>query len=960
MTSDNLTNNREQKGKEMKLRHLTFVSAMALSAGVMSQAAIAQDAEPDEVIATGIRQSLTEAADFKRAADGVVDAITAEDIGKFPDTNLAESLQRITGVSIDRANGEGQQISVRGFGPGFNMVTLNGRQMPTAASPKQEGADTNAQVRAFNFAEISADSVANVKVYKTGRADLPTGGIGATVDVETARPLGLDVGDYVLAGAVKANFDTSNVEGSDITPEFTGIIGKHWGTASGASFGLMFNGSYSERDSREEVVSTDGWLRNDPAANAAFAGNVDASGVGAGAVPGIVFSPRNLVTDISDHERKRTNAQFVAQFAPNDSLTATLDYTYSDYKDRIDRAQTAVWFDQNLVQGVADANGTLTNPTIVSDGANFGALDFNSYADEVQTTNKSIGVNLDWQATDNLNLNFDFHDSESDAQPDGQSSDFLGIISGPIGVSYSADYNTGSDVPILALNPAAGIDPYNLAGLRGNINLQRGNLQTNEIQQFQLKGKWENSDGSSIKSVDFGAGYLDYKVDTSFSFDLDVYNGGVSCGAACNDFVTVSPRDSDYGGSLSGTNTLPEFFLQYPSDGLETFLAGVGAANVFELVTPVENQIQEETYSAYFNVNFEDDFNGMPLKANAGVRYETTDTEGTSVGPVYDALTWISSTELRAASSSNAEQTLAGDYDVFLPNINLSIEPNETVVLRASYGRSLSRPDLNLLRPNLGITDTRPGGPYQATAGNPALLPYVSDNIDVSAEWYYNEGSYISVAAFKKFVDNYITSGVRQSPIFSDALGCNLTDPSTPGVNPPVAVNGACGDAEVLFDITSFVNGETASVQGVELAVQHLFGESGFGLQANATFVDGDTEFDPSTLDQAVALTGLSNSANLVGFYDKNGLQARIAYNWRDEFLLATNQLRQPGEPVFIDAFGQVDASVSYEVNDKFTVFGEGINIFDETATAHGRFDNQFLFAYHGGPRYALGVRAKF
>ena len=265
----------------MKSTHKLGVSfaALSLAASLASLNAVAQEADTTEeearqdvVVVTGIRGSLTDAADIKRNADGVVDAISAEDIGKFPDTNLAESLQRITGVSIDRTNGEGNQISVRGFGPSFNLVTLNGRQMPGASSPKQENADSQLQPRSFNFAEISADSVAGVEVYKTTRVDLPSGGIGATVNVKTAKPLELE--PFVAAGSIKAQMDTSNEAGDDITPEVSGIISKTWELNNGGEFGLMFNGSYSERDSREEIVSTDGWLRNDPAN---LAGRVDLS-----------------------------------------------------------------------------------------------------------------------------------------------------------------------------------------------------------------------------------------------------------------------------------------------------------------------------------------------------------------------------------------------------------------------------------------------------------------------------------------------------------------------------------------------------------------------------------------------------------------------------------------------------------------------------------------------------------
>ena len=954
------------------IRFGASLAALSLATGVATLGATAQEtsatedeARQDVVIVTGIRSSLTDAADIKREADGVVDAISAEDIGKFPDTNLAESLQRITGVSIDRQNGEGNQISVRGFGPSFNLVTLNGRQMPGASSPKQENADSQLQPRSFNFSEISADSVSGVEVYKTTRVDLPSGGIGATVNVKTARPL--DLAPFTAAGSVKAQMDTSNEVGDDITPEVSGIISKTWDLGGGGEFGLLFNGSYSQRDSREEIVSTDGWLRNDPASNASFAANVDTSAVDPNINPGVIYSPRNLVTDFSDHQRTRKNAQLVAQFAPNDRLVATLDYTYSDYEDEIERTQTAVWFDQNVVTGTANANGTLVNPTVTSNLTSFGAFDFNAYSDEVRTTNQSFGLNLGWDVTDNLNLEFDFHDSESHAQPDGQSSDFLAIIAGPLGTNYTVDYTTGSDVPILSFTTAPGVDPTDLNAVRPNITLARGNEMVNEIQEFNFRGSWENSTGGVLQSIDFGAGFIDYAVDTTFTFDLVVYDGVAPAGGS-GDLITIIPR-GDVGSDFSGGASLPPFFAQYEAAQLQSFYDGAGIARVFEAFTPVTNDISEETTSFYVNFNLEENFNNMPLRVTAGVRYESTDVSGGTLGFAPVSLRWISSTELRADNADTEELfSLSGEYDVFLPSINASLEVVDDLIVRASYGRSLSRPDLNRLRPNLAITETRPGGPYQASQGNPGLLPYISDNLDATIEWYYDEGSYASVSVFKKFVDNYITTSVTEGTIFSQVLGCALTDPSVPGINPPDTdgdgvgdpVVGTCADPTAEFNVSSVENGEAAEVEGIELAVQHLFGDTGFGVQANYTLVDGDVEFDQSSLTQEVALLGLSDSANLVAFYENYGWSARVAYNWRDEFLFAVDQLRQPGEPVFVDEYGQFDASVSYDINDQFNVFVEGLNITDEITTARGRFEEQFLYAYHGGPRYTLGIRGKF
>lgn len=205
-------------------------------------AAEVEKQEALEVIqVTGFKGSIKESTQLKRYSSGVVDAISSEDIGKFPDTNLAESLQRITGVSIDRSNGEGSKVTVRGFGPDYNMVTLNGRTMPAASLPAGGGAPNS---RAYDFANLASESVKSVEVYKTGKASIASGGIGATININTARPL--DNPGLVANIGVKAQHDTTNRVGDDVTPEISGIFS--W-TDEDAKFGASLTASMQQRDS---------------------------------------------------------------------------------------------------------------------------------------------------------------------------------------------------------------------------------------------------------------------------------------------------------------------------------------------------------------------------------------------------------------------------------------------------------------------------------------------------------------------------------------------------------------------------------------------------------------------------------------------------------------------------------------------------------------------------------------
>ncbi|HEU4486948.1 MAG TPA: TonB-dependent receptor plug domain-containing protein, partial [Povalibacter sp.] len=234
------------KSNPKSLRFKTKALFTIVGGAVLINPAFAQDAAQggdtlEEIVVTGLRGSLKASMEVKRDAIGVVDAISAEDIGKFPDTNLAESLQRITGVSIDRRNGEGALVTARGFGPQFNLVTLNGRQMPGADGFGSGDAITGGNgsgTRSFNFANLSADAISGVEVYKTGRADIATGGIGATVNIKTARPFDND--GMVFNVGAKANYDSTNETGSDITPELSTIFSytsdeKVWGVGLNAS-----------------------------------------------------------------------------------------------------------------------------------------------------------------------------------------------------------------------------------------------------------------------------------------------------------------------------------------------------------------------------------------------------------------------------------------------------------------------------------------------------------------------------------------------------------------------------------------------------------------------------------------------------------------------------------------------------------------------------------------------------
>jgi hypothetical protein len=335
----------------VRLTPVAWASSVALltgAAAVHAQTPPANAASAPQaletVVITGIRKSLDSAVTLKRESRGLVDGIVAEDIGKFPDTNLAESMQRIAGVSIDRsASGEGSKVTVRGVGPDFNMVLLNGRQMPTAVIG-WEGAGANGS-RAFDFANLSSDSISALEVYKTARAESPTGGIGATINVKTARPL--DVRERIASIGVKANYDASTgrlpgpLQGDKVTPEISGIYSDTFGNRT---LGISISGSYSKRDSGSNKAYTqNGWGTNDPAVKAANpASNI------VNMPTGLYATSRELRYSLTGMERERLNGQATLQFAPTKDLKFTVDHTMAVNTLSSKNAEMSSWFNNSF------------------------------------------------------------------------------------------------------------------------------------------------------------------------------------------------------------------------------------------------------------------------------------------------------------------------------------------------------------------------------------------------------------------------------------------------------------------------------------------------------------------------------------------------------------------------------------------------------------------------------------
>lgn len=1009
---------------------VTPVSA-AVSAALLigsAETTVAQEVL-EEIVVTGIRASYRNSMNIKRDSTGVVDAITAEDIGKFPDTNLAESLQRIPGVSIDRQNGEGSQVTVRGFGPGFNLITLNGRTMPTAEVSITGARDnfTGGQGRSFDFSNIASEGISGLEVYKTGQALLPSGGIGATINIQTHRPLDLP-GTQATLG-VKGIADSSVSDGDDVTPELSGVFS--WNNDE-ETFGIGLFGGYSKRDSGAAIGQTNDWVVR--RAEDFFS---DTSLVRAGGDPnnytnppadGELFAiPQDSRYDFSDLSRERINGQLVMQFRPMDALLLTADYTFAQNESEEQRLEQTNWFATPFDQIVFDGEGPVSAATFMQEN-NDGTKDMGFEQTYRGTRDKfdSFGFNAEWEVNDTGAIRFDAHVSSAESVPDnplGHTATFV-TFAAPVIQQHQVDFSGGFPVQQFGIDDSVkGNDDgvLNVQDLGSQVSRTSSQWQTMDVNEFDLRYTM----GSEENRLDFGVNFRDTEV---YVRARDTYQDLGTWGVSNpNDIEQFAP------------GVVEEFCLaceynDFPVGEAETAFRG-DATMLYSLLTPVYeglgnpvtvndtiNTVEEDIIALYAQFQMESEFFGRPMRVNGGLRYEQTDVTSNALQSVPNNILWTADNDFLIQFSPDLAPVgpAEGDYNHILPNIDVRVDVTDNIVARASYSQTIGRvPYADLFASTTAGAPNRPtvlGGQTGGDSGNPNLLPLESQNFDVSVEWYYIDASYVSIGFFDKTVRNFLGEGVFNRPLFDlrdptagvpgsrsgDALGViddlgidrseanlftlvalidanggdvaaartefegNLVNGALPQsyVDQILGLYDISGDANdplMDFRVAQPINDREGNIHGWEIAVQHFFGESGIGVAANYTSVDGDVKADIGSdpNENQFALVGLSDTANLSLIYENYGISARVAYNWRDAFLNETN-VGGSRSAQFTDEHGQIDASIAYDVNDNFQLLFEGINLNSEDHRQYRRKPVMVSWAYELEPRYTFGLRYRF
>ena len=1025
--------------RKTKLSTAILAAAGTLVAGQ----AMAQTESIEEVVVTGIRGSLERAMDTKRDASGVVDAISAEDMGKFPDTNLAESLQRISGVSINRVNGEGSEVTVRGFGGGFNLVTLNGRQMPSAnvgtitGNPLDQGASGTS--RSFDFSNLASEGVRGLQVYKTGRAAVATGGIGATINIETVRPLE-SAGTQASIG-VKAVKDTS---GDDVTPEVSGLYS--W-TNDDATLGVSVFGSFQERDSGSRHASVEEfglrtWDSTNPD-NLTNLGIVDGATIVNAPNDGqLVYRPTNLGLGFNQDERERTNGLLTVQFAPNDEMTFTADVAYAENVQNSTSLIDGLWFNGTVDYVEYDGNPVVAAPVIFAEDVSGGKdFFFQNLVMGTKDTLESVGLNLDWNVSDKLNLRFDAAFSEAESGGNGpQGNNVLRMnVAGATAGWQAVDF--GQEIP----QGIASIDDSSKGNANGifdapdvgsQVTQFTNSDQVSKLDQFSFDGTFSASDNVQ---VDFGMGL------TSAEMQQTRVGGSNPLGGWGVDAPGDIPE-----GLIQQVNTLGEFDYQGTGvagvtqpDG-ETTPIALGSvswqtdpltllnalaplygydANAMDINSAADNLVEEDTVSIYGQVKMDGEVGGMPFDVVAGVRWEETEVTSTSQQSVPSAFVWESNNDFSFKLGTGVE-SLAEDYtySALLPSLDVSVDITDSLKARASFSKTLARPTYSDMYTATSVEApsriTHLGDKPSASQGNVALDPLESNNFDLSVEYYYGEANYFSVGYFQKNVSNFVgiqqsdqalfglkdatasnstflsqavtqlggldlgesedrlfsmTAILQNSDDFAGATGAEMYAAAAANYGTEQEFHDAIfsaydvtsvgTDPFIQFAVRSPTNSQDAEIYGFEIASQHFFGETGFGYQFNYTMVEGDIGYDNgSDPDQdQFALPGLSDTLNLVGIYEKDGLSVRLAYNWRDDFLNQVNRsVGSTRNPEYIGSVEQLDLNVSYEFNSGVTVSLDAINLTGEGQRKYGRTPTAAFFVQELDPRYVISARYTF
>lgn len=958
--------------------------AQADSAAAATQQNEAQT-QSQAIVITGFRRSLNAALNIKRESVAQVDAIVAEDIAKFPDQNLAESLQRIPGISIQRDGGEGRAITVRGLGAQFTRVRVNGLETVATST---DGASANRD-RAFDFNVFASELFTSIVVHKTAEASLDEGSLGAVVDLNTGNALGNKKGFTLVTNAQATYNDLSKNWG----PRLSGLVG--WKNDAG-TIAVQASGAYQHTDTLElgnnsvrweqarfdSVGSAACWYNTTGSAAAGTlayttprtntAGSSNSGGTfnpgGAGGQCGqvaLAFAPRIPRYGEVRHDRKRLGLTGSVQFQPTDATKISIDALFSDFKEEREEKWGEVLFRSNqrridVVDYQIDSNNNLIRGTF-----NDAWVRTEHYLRKSETKFHQIGANWDQDLSDRLRFTLLGGLSKSDANIPVETTM---IFDNRTAQGYHYDY-TNMWEPSLTFGTSM-TDPANfqLAEIR-----DRPSNVTNKFRTAQLRGEWDAFDGVQLKA---GAVYrrFDFKA-IAFTRDTAV------CGATGPDLVLGGPANGGVTCSASVygfpvTSSLADIFelgdAGQPSGTTEQWLiANLPATTEFTglynrpLAVDVGNNrsVREEDAGGYGQVDFKGHLAGLRFAGNLGLRYVKTDQTSTGL-------------------AAGLPVTIKRSYDDWLPALNLAAYPTSNVIVRAAVAKVMTRPSLGNLTPG-GSAD---GFNLRITQGNPFLEPYRATNYDLGFEWYFAKESIFSVALFRKDVKSFpVSQPITGVSFDSTGLPVSVLVPSSPAALDPAL------RAAPVWTLNTTVNGAGAKLNGVEIGIQGPFRFlpgflRNFGGIANVTLVNSHATYrvtpgvagfctaamandpDPTkrctlgnylpavSVDRKSTFFGLSKRAfNGTLYYDDGKFSVRGSLSYRGGFVDQNSGTGNVFEGY--KSTINVDAAVRYKVTPRIELSVDGINLTDDYRDRWTDIDTERNYEHnHFGRTFIFGV----
>ena len=878
----------------------------------------------EEVVVTGIRGSMQKSLDRKRNADQFIDAITAEDIGAFPETNIAEALQRVAGVAIDRKEGEGSFVSVRGLGPQFVQSTLNGRVMASNTDGGDQGGSISGIAhngsRAVAYDQFQSGLVNAVEVRKSPRADDIEGGLGGVINTETRRPL--DLGERRTAFSA----DMTYLELADDTGN--GFFGMFSDVLSD-TVGIMLSAQYDDRPSRNDGATVYGWTVPETFT------------VGGQTLTG--SRPQQFNAAQRTLDRQRLNVSGALQWQPSDRINVDVDALFT--RQEVDERE--IWqeyrYGDSLRQRLTAARveSSEGQPFFTSISTSGGAM-FIQDADEVgETETQVFGIGVDFQATDKLNIGLDLSVSAADGSLTTRRS--LGR-----NANTQMTYNTNRPGGLPTFTSTSPItDPA-----RYSVVLISDQLSDLEDQLVQLRTDATYTfDGGWLNSVSVGARWEQQKRDDkrrSLTSRVFANRPASEVGG------TVPFPDGDFLNGTGINSALPGVIPNL--DGwhhtLTSRAAEVAAGNCNQppafcsltayRTSPNSEDINHEadTIAAYVMADFGGDLGRIPYSGNVGVRYVATDTKTSGILLEFLGIDFSDPGQPLIRTGAPFFSSVSHDYNEVLPSLNVSFDLRDDLILRSSVGKVLSRPSFNDLNPRQSFAPIN----RLIVAGNAELEPTTAWQIDLALEWYFSEYSLVSAGVFMKDIKDFVT--IQLTP----AVIPNIIDPAT-------------GQPLVLTERKP-VNATDSDLTGMELSLQHTFENlpapfNGFGVMANYTYIDSSTDFVNAITRSTVGIPGLSeNTFNATLFYENQKFSARVSYNLRSKFVEA---VPFAGAPSMVDDYHQIDAQVSYFLNDKVSFSLEGLNLTDEVVDRFVVIGDAeaWLNLSNTGPRYTLSVNIK-